>query len=268
MPVNEGKYMSIAYGDGALNKEIPTELARLHRLEELFDPISRQAIEHVLPPPDACCWDVGAGAGSIARHLTRRLPRARITATDIDTRFLRDLEPRVRVLEHDVTQDMPPTGPFDLIHIRMVLEHLPDRDRVVRRLIEWLKPGGSLVVVGVDLSQTGTSPHHALHTSTRAIAHFLATQLGTDATFTRALPPMLARAGMTDIGASFHPLTAGDAGAGSAFYLALLEQLSGPLLAGGALDAEQIEAARRWFGEPGNVDIVGVAPAVWGRRPH
>ena len=43
-----------------------------------------------------------------------------------------------------------PEGPFDLVHARLVLVHLPDRDRALRTMIDVLRPGGWLLVEDAD----------------------------------------------------------------------------------------------------------------------
>jgi trans-aconitate methyltransferase len=39
---------------------------------------------------------------------------------------------------------------MNLVHARLVLEHLPERDAVLRKLVRGLKPGGWLLVDSVD----------------------------------------------------------------------------------------------------------------------
>ncbi|AHH99527.1 class I SAM-dependent methyltransferase [Kutzneria albida] len=49
------------------------------------------------------------------------------------------------MLRHDVLVD-PAPGEFDLIHSRFVLDHLPERQKALRRLVSWLRPGGVLLI--------------------------------------------------------------------------------------------------------------------------
>jgi chemotaxis methyl-accepting protein methylase len=46
----------------------------------------------------------------------------------------------------------PPTGPFDLIHARLVLVHVTERDAALRTLAGALAPGGWLVIEDADPS--------------------------------------------------------------------------------------------------------------------
>jgi SAM-dependent methyltransferase len=53
------------------------------------------------------------------------------------------------VRRHDVG-DPPPDTAFDLIHTRLVLIHVPQREAIIARLAAALKPGGWLVVEDYD----------------------------------------------------------------------------------------------------------------------
>ena len=109
------------------------ELARqrLDALGALFDPITQRGCS-----ASACA--PGGGAGRSA-PVTRtwsdgwRLPSDQagsVVATDIDPSGLEsDHEPWVDICIGDVARDEPPEGPFDLVHARLVLTHVPERER-------------------------------------------------------------------------------------------------------------------------------------------
>src|SRR4029078_2070603 len=50
------------------------------------------------------------------------------------------------IRQHDITTEPVPDGPWDLIHARLVLLHLPEREEVLRHLVAALAPGGALVL--------------------------------------------------------------------------------------------------------------------------
>ncbi|MGH3773082.1 MAG: class I SAM-dependent methyltransferase [Pseudonocardiaceae bacterium] len=90
------------------------------------------------------CLEVGAGIGSIARWLAQRVGRTgRVVATDLDTRFFEDAAgANLDVWRHDITRDSLPVTEFDLVHVRWLLDLLPDREASIEKLIAALKPGG------------------------------------------------------------------------------------------------------------------------------
>jgi len=69
---------------------------------------------------------VGAGAGSVARWLADVVgPGGEVVATDVSTIHLDGFErPNLEVREHDILVDPLPEGRFDLIHARLLVEHL------------------------------------------------------------------------------------------------------------------------------------------------
>jgi protein-L-isoaspartate O-methyltransferase len=129
-----------------------SERARLAALESAFDPWSMRTIMATDPRPGWTCLDVGAGGGSIAERLCEIVGiDGQVVATD--TRFLDAIQaPNLRVLRHDVVEDpLDPEG-YDVIHVRALLAHLPQRDMVIEKLLAALRPGGWLVTVVADFS--------------------------------------------------------------------------------------------------------------------
>src|SRR4029453_13128142 len=131
--------------------------ARFAALSAIFDTGTRRHLLDRRLAPGWHCLEGGGGGGSIARWLSERVAAAgRVLVTDIDIRFLEALRiPRLEVLRHDITRDPLPQGAFDLVHTRMVLIHLPERDDVLQRLVAALKPGGWLICEEFD---AGSSP--------------------------------------------------------------------------------------------------------------
>ncbi|MCX4781690.1 class I SAM-dependent methyltransferase [Streptomyces sp. NBC_01264] len=119
---------------------------QLDALETMLDPGTAECLRTLGIPAGARCWEVGAGGGSIARHLRALAgPGGHVVATDLDTS--RIVAPGAEILQHDVRCDpAPPGGPFDVIHARWVLMHLPERRDVLSRLADALAPGGWLVI--------------------------------------------------------------------------------------------------------------------------
>ena len=96
----------------ALDSSWHAERERLDSLTSLYDPRTLALCERLGLRPGWRCLDVGAGTGSLARRLARRVaPTGKVVALDVDTRFLvpfagEDLE----VVEADVTSEPLPPG--------------------------------------------------------------------------------------------------------------------------------------------------------------
>ncbi|AJC53589.1 class I SAM-dependent methyltransferase [Streptomyces sp. 769] len=76
----------------------------------------------------------------------------RVVVTDVEPGHLHGLRDRgdVQVWRHDITRDPLPEGEFDLVHARLVLLHLPQREEVLSRLVKALRPGGCLLLEDFD----------------------------------------------------------------------------------------------------------------------
>lgn len=120
--------------------------SQVDQLEALYDDWSVRQLERTGVGPGQRCLEVGAGGGSVARWLAGRVdPGGSVVACDLDTEHLAD-RPGLRVVRHDINDGVPPGGPFDLIHARLVLMHLSRRREVLDTLARALAPGGWLVL--------------------------------------------------------------------------------------------------------------------------
>nr|WP_246425648.1 class I SAM-dependent methyltransferase [Streptomonospora nanhaiensis] len=120
-----------------------------------YDPATTARLERTGVGPGWRCLEVGAGQGSVAAWLARRVaPSGRVVATDIKPGRIPAV-PGLVVLRHDIVRDPVPEGAYDLVHARLVLSHLPERRAVLARLLRSLRPGGWLQVDEFDAA------HHA-----------------------------------------------------------------------------------------------------------
>src|ERR1700761_5912573 len=120
--------------------------ARFAALAALYDHGTIRHLEERGVNSNWHCLEVGGGGGSIAAWLAARVgPAGRVLVTDIAPRFLESLQiPNLEVRRHDIVNDPLPEAAFDLVHSRLVLLHLPEREKALARMIAALKPGGWL----------------------------------------------------------------------------------------------------------------------------
>src|SRR5947209_2401718 len=88
---------------------------RLQAAEELLDTGTIRHLEALGVAHGWRCLEAGAGGGSIARWLCKRVgTQGNVDATDLDTRFLEQLsEPNLHVMRHDITRDPLPEDAYD-----------------------------------------------------------------------------------------------------------------------------------------------------------
>jgi len=244
---------------------------RLTALEEWLDPATRRLLEACGLRPGWACLEIGAGGGSIAAWLSERTgPDGMVLATDIDTRFVGRMEaPNLRVLAHDIAaEDLPEVG-FDLVHCRLVLAHLGDRERALAGMIAALRPGGVLVAEEMDfVSVTASVPGtDGAVFADAAMAHeIVLSRHGFDPYYGRRLDAELRRAGLGDVGTEGHVrLCPGGSPPARAWRLTF-EQLREEMLATG-LAAADLDHAGRLCDDPGFSFMSQLTMAAWGRRP-
>jgi SAM-dependent methyltransferase len=125
---------------------------RLALLEHSLDPFTFRRFEAIGVAPGWRCLEIGAGGGTVCEWLCRRVgPTGRVTAMDLDARFLRTLDlPNLDIREENVVDADLPSGTFDLVHTRWTLMHIPERERVLEKLSDCLAAGGTLFLEEPD----------------------------------------------------------------------------------------------------------------------
>lgn len=189
----------------ALDNAAPQAAARFTELERLYDPVSVRQLDAVAPAPGWRCWELGAGGGSVAVELARRVaPCGHVYATDLDPRWTSaDAHAAVEVLRHDVVTDPPPAAGLDLIHARLVASHLAAWPAVLTTLVAALAPGGWLLVEELDPMQPyqpdpRTPTDHLVNRVGDAFTRVLAGG-GGNPHLGRALSAQLTAAGLADV---------------------------------------------------------------------
>ncbi|MEV4760306.1 methyltransferase domain-containing protein [Micromonospora sp. NPDC049559] len=130
----------------SFDNDDPEAVDRHNYLSAMLDPTTFERLAGLGDLTGYRCLELGAGGGSVARWLAERVgPTGRVVATDLNTRHIPP-HPGYTVLTHDLERDPLPEGPWDLIHARLVLLHVPRREEVLRGLADSLAPGGALVI--------------------------------------------------------------------------------------------------------------------------
>jgi SAM-dependent methyltransferase len=242
------------------------ERARIAGIEALWEPGSRALLEELGVAAGMRCLEVGAGGGALVEWLADR--GCAVVATDIDTRFLTALASEaVTVVEHDITTGPPEAGAFDLVHARLVVEHLPDRPGVLAHMAAALKPGGRLVVEDYDWVTFGADPPDPLADRIGAgILGFMAAA-GFEPRYGRRVVSDLAAAGLEDVRGEGRLRVIDDASPGFAFFRLSFEALREQAIGSGHLDAADAEAFAARLAEGGMRLVSPVLIAGSGRRP-
>jgi SAM-dependent methyltransferase len=240
---------------------------RRRRREDHSDPRSIAFLSGLGIPQHATCLEVGAGLGSLARWLAASLaPRGLVGATEIRPQLVEAIReaapPNLEVLRHDIVADPPPGQSYDLIHARFVLEHLPERDAVLRSLASLLSSGGWLVIEDALISTAileGPEPY------LEAMASFARhrASLGSDYTWARNLPGYFRKLGLGSIRAQRVADIFESGSDLGLFWAAVLQQEPGPAgvpspAGGPACDAVALLCGgSAWFSGPQVIQCAG-----------
>jgi SAM-dependent methyltransferase len=250
------------------------ERERLAALEAILDPTTVRHIDALGIGEDRRCLEVGAGGGSIAAWLCRRVgATGHVVATDTNTRFLDALAaPNLDVWRHDVAVDSLPEAAFDLVHARAVLEHLPQRQAILARLVAAVKPGGWLLVEAADYTTWNAEPSADRETAAlfrRGSDAYLGfrRQVGLDTAFGSRLHHALRTAGLADVGAegTIWPVTGGSTYA--QVWRLGLEQVKSQVVAAGFSSEVELAAYLALLDNPDFTWLGPIVMSVWGRRP-
>jgi SAM-dependent methyltransferase len=134
------------------------EPERLRLMSNLLDPSSRVHLQRIGVGTGWRCLEIGAGNGSLSQWLAQCVgPTGHVVASDIRTDLMAGLAGgNLQVRKLDVVRDEAPDPPYDLIAIRALLHHLPERRAVVSKVATWLRPGGHLFIQEPDFYPTWT----------------------------------------------------------------------------------------------------------------
>lgn len=245
---------------------------RYKLLSEIFDGITTRALRIAGVRSGWSCLEAGAGAGSIAHWLARRVgSTGHVLATELDTTLLQRVSvPNLEVRQHDLLRDPLPKRTFDLVHMRLVLMHLPERDQVLVKVADAVKPGGWLLLEEFDSfslvpMNTPGSCEKLLNT-TAAFRQFMASK-GVDLGYGRGLGSLLLKCGFKNVRAEGAISLWHGGSSGSRFVKSTYEELREPLLRTGLVDEAGYANDLSRLDHP---DFLFPSPIMWtasGQRP-
>lgn len=253
----------------ALDSAWHAERARLDSLTALYDPTTLALCERLGLESGWRCLDVGAGTGTLAQALAERVaPSGGVIALDVDTRFLDPLAgPYLEPVALDVTERPLPGAEFDLVHARLLLEHLPARDEVLASMIRATKPGGWVLVEDFDWATAlVVDPPSAVHARVAGAIQSLFTRHGYDPHFGRSLPGRLRAAGLNAVGTHAQSMVVdADPGYGVPQWELLADQLASALLAAGLVEEQDLDAFHALLHDGHTVCFAPLMVSCWGQ---
>jgi len=246
---------------------------RFPALSDLYDDETIRCLQAVGVAPGWQCLEVAAGGGSIAQWLARQVgPSGQVLATDLDARFLESLaDPALDVRRHDIVRDPLPDSAFDLVHARLILVHLPERELALAKMASALKPGGWLVCEEFDSlsmpADPALHPHECALKAQAAMQRVMASR-GANTRYGRDLAARMRALGLVDIRAQGQMSMWQGGSAGARLFRANFEQLRDELLRTSLLTRAELDDDLTKLDDPRTLFPSPVMWTVCGRRPR
>jgi SAM-dependent methyltransferase len=188
-------------------------------------------------------------------------------ATDVDPGLVAPSRlPALEVVRHDLVAEPLPPGPFDLVHARMVIQHLPSPDAVLERLCGVLRPGGWIIVEDSDWSSLLATP--APSPLLRSLRQALATTMqssGFDPACGLKHLGRLRHLGLSDVTAEGRAVVMTGGSDGAVWYRLWITRLRRQLVDSGLLTGSDVDAALAVIRDPGQWWLSQVLVATRGR---
>jgi SAM-dependent methyltransferase len=240
---------------------------RLAMLEAALDPLTARHLDTVGVGPGWHCLEVGAGGGSVTRMLCERVgPEGRVLAVDLEPALLAEITAaNLEVRRVDIVADELPEAAFDLVHTRLVLVHIPQRDEVIPRLIRALRPGGILLLEEPDLTEALTAEEDVFRPSFVAMFRPLFAA-GLDPSWPATMAERLEATGLEGMNTLREPMTFTGGSPLAEFWRITYQQLSESQP---YTDDERalMEEGAAAIARPGGSYLSWDLVTAWGRRP-
>jgi SAM-dependent methyltransferase len=250
----------------------PETAERFAGLEAVFDPVTCGHLTRLGLAPGSRCLEVGAGSGSIARWMADQVgSTGRVLAVDLDPRWCRrEGREQLEVRDLDLVRQPIPAGPWDVIHERLVLQHIPERLVVLARLVDELAPGGVLLIEDFDTGEVRTvdraGPHHELIVEMAQAFNRLLGARGGASDFAANALRTLRGHGLEGTGASGHVCVDQGGTGWATVQAANAHQVRDGLVAQGVASRD-IDRFLAVLADPDTIVGSSVLISAWGRRP-
>jgi len=184
------------------------EYERLSAQARAWGPATRQALGQSGLSSGMSALDVGCGTGAVMRLMAELVgPTGRVTGIDSDrsigeegVKRLRNEGPDIFAFVQADIRDLGRVagGPFDLVFARLLLIHLPEPLTILRRLWEWVRPGGTLLIMDYDMTVCRSLPANATVDRALDLMRGIFTGSGKDIEIGTRMPALFMQAGIGD----------------------------------------------------------------------
>lgn len=257
----------------SFDNDDPESVGRHSHLSAMLDGFTFSRLGTVGDLTGRRCLEVGAGGGSVARWLAGRAGAdGRVLATDLNIRHI-PAGDGYSVLQHDLVAEPVPEGPWDLIHARLVLLHIPQRAEILARLAAALAPGGALVLEewatqfgNLCLSAPDRKTAELIDHYQEVLVHHVLPARGNDPTWAGRVHDTMLAEGLVDVDTAIHAESWPGGTPGALLIAVNVAQLREEFIAAG-FTAERIERLDAAVQDPRLVVRGHFTYSTIGRKP-
>ena len=175
-------------------------------------------------------------------------------------------------MRHDVVHDEIPTGAYDLVHARLLLVHLPERERVLDSLVRSLRPGGWVVIedfdnMFLDVGSAATPEQATVRKVALAFKRLLEGR-GADLAYARRLPDLLRARGLRDVAGEGRIVFGTGGSAASRLAAANYSQVAEEMIGQNLCTSGELRSALELLADPDFGVATHLLISAWGRRPR
>lgn len=249
---------------------------RLGVLDTIYNPNTFRYLEELGIKERLSCFELGGGGGSVARWMSSKVgPTGHVLVTDTDIRFLDSLKElsNAEVRRHDIIKDDLPVQQFDIAHERLVLFHLPERERALDKMVNSLRSGGRVLVEEYDelalgYDSIGDALSVGLYSRLFDAKLEIYRRHGVnDLSLGSKLVRLLDSRGLKEVGMEAHSSFWRGQSSLRDFMIATYEHMRAEIISSGLLTKDEFERAIRVFDNPNWGRAAPLMVSAWGKKP-
>jgi SAM-dependent methyltransferase len=256
------------------------ELTRLRAQAAEYEASARWLLDAIGIRPGARVLDVGCGPIGILAILSELVgAQGEVVGLEREPRFAQMARheaerlglANVVVVEADALNSGLERESFDLVHERLVMVNVPEREQLLFEMLALTAPGGAVALEDIDNVSWLCYPAHASWTALLEAFHAVHRAGGGDPFVGRRLPALLRSAGVLDVQANVQAALPQPGQYRRNHLISLIQSLRPKLIGMGVMQEQELDdhiaALTRHLADSNTMVIEKLLVQAWGTKP-